>query len=58
MEFSSVDTLEYLLKLSNEKKKKEPSKIERGQFLTAWVSLASDEGYSERAERYLYNCVS
>lgn len=58
MEYSCVDTLEYLLKIKSEKKKKDPSKIERDQFYAAWVKLASSEGYSERAERYLYNGVS
>lgn len=32
MENSCVDILEYLLKIKSEKKKKEPSKIERDQF--------------------------
>ena len=58
MENNCVDTLEYLLKIKSEKKKKEPSKIERDQFCAAWVRLAASEGYSERAERYLYNGVS
>lgn len=58
MENNCVDTLEYLLKIKSEKKKKEPSKIERDQFCAAWVRLAAGEGYSERAERYLYNGVS
>lgn len=58
MENNCVDTLEYLLKIKSEKKKKEPSKIERDQFCAAWVRLAVGEGYSERAERYLYNGVS
>lgn len=58
MEYSCVDTLEYLLKIKSEKKKKDPSKIERDQFCAAWTKLAASEGYSERAERYLYNGVS
>ena len=58
MEYSCVDTLEYLLKIKSEKKRKDPSKIERDQFYAAWVKLAASEGYSERAERYLYNGVS
>lgn len=58
MENNCVDTLEYLLKIKSEKRKKEPSKIERDQFCAAWVRLAACEGYSERAERYLYNGVS
>lgn len=53
-----VDTLDYLLKLKSEKKKKDPSKIERDQFFAAWVKLAENEGFSERAERYLYNGLS
>jgi len=58
MENNCIDTLEYLLKIKSEKKKKEPSKIERDQFCAAWVKLAIGEGYSERAEQYLYNGVS
>ena len=58
MENNCVDTLEYLLKIKSEKKKKEPSRIERDEFCSAWVKLAVREGYSERAERYLYNGVS
>lgn len=58
MENNCIDTLEYLLKIKSEKKKKEPSKIERDQFCAAWVKLAVSEGYSERTERYLYNGVS
>lgn len=54
---NNVATLEYLLKVKSEKKK-EPSKIERDQFHTAWVKVSVDEGYSERAERFLYNGVS
>lgn len=58
MDNSCIDTLEYLLKIKSEKKKKEPSKIERDQFCAAWVKLAVSEGYTERVERYLYNGVS
>ena len=58
MENNCVDTLEYLLKIKSEKKKQEPSRIERDEFCSAWVKLAVREGYSERAERYLYNGVS
>lgn len=58
MENNYVDTLEYLIKIKNEKKKKEPNKIERDQFCAAWVELAVSEGYTERVERYLYSGVS
>jgi hypothetical protein len=58
MENDCIDTLEYLLKIKSGKKKKEPSKIERDQFCAAWVKLTVSDGYSERAERYLYNGVS
>lgn len=58
MENNCIDTLEYLLKIKSENKKKAPSQIERDQFCTNWMKLAVSEGYSERAERYLYNGVS
>lgn len=58
MENKHIDTIEYLLKLKAEKKKKEPSKIERDQFGGAWVIQALAEGYSERMERYLYSGLS
>lgn len=60
MENKNIDTLEYLLTLrksrSKEKKKAEPSKLERDQFYEAWTKLVADEGYSARAEKYLYDC--
>lgn len=58
MEINYADTLEYLLNIRREKKKKDPSKMERDEFRAAWVKLAGSEGYSERVERYLYSGVS
>ena len=58
MENKNIDALEYLLKLKAEKKKKEPSKVERDQFCAAWVMQAASEGYSARMEKYLYNGLS
>lgn len=58
MENDYVVTLDYLLKIKAEKKKKEPSRIERDEYNAAWVKLAVVEGFSERVERYLYNGVS
>ena len=58
MENDNVITLDYLLKVKAEKKKKEPSRIERDEYCSAWVKLATGEGFTERTERYLYNGIS
>ena len=58
MENDCIDTLEHLFEIKREKKGKEPSKSERKQFCDIWVKLAVSEGYSERAEQYLYDGVS
>ena len=55
MENDCIDTLEHLFEIKREKKGKEPSKSERKQFCDIWVKLAVSEGYSERAEQYLYD---
>lgn len=58
MEENYIDILDYLIKLKNEKKKSEPSSIERTKFQEAWVKMAADEGYSARMEQYLYDGVT
>ncbi len=58
MESNYNAILEYLVSIKNEKKKKEPTIIEREQFCAAWVEMAVNEGFSENTERYLYNCAS
>lgn len=54
MENNYVDILEFLLN----KKKKDPSKLERDEFCAAWVKLACCDGFTDRTEQYLYNGVS
>lgn len=58
MNSAFIETLEILEKAKAEKKKKEPSKAERDEFCTAWIKLASSEGYSDRAEKYIYSFSS
>lgn len=58
MESNAIKTLDYLMTIKKEQKKREPSKLERDQFCAAWVELALQTGYSESAEAYLYNGFS
>lgn len=58
MKSNYIETLDYLLKIKAEKKKKEPTQIEQDQFFAAWVKLATVDGYSEQVEKYLYNGVT
>jgi len=58
MNSAFIETLEILEKAKAEKKKKEPSKAERDEFCTAWIKLASSEGYTDRAEKYIYSFSS
>lgn len=47
-----VELLNHLIELK--KTKKEANKIERKQFIEAWKAMLSSEGYSSKAEGYLY----
>lgn len=46
----------YIEKLENliSSKKKEPNRFERDEFENAWLKLAEAEGFSLKAEKYLY----
>lgn len=50
-----VETLDLLIKGKKAKKKKEPSTKERTAFRDAWIDLVVDEGFSDRAEQFLYD---
>lgn len=49
-----IDTLESLMKVKKERKKKEPSIKEKEAFREAWVNLAVGFGFTARAEQFLY----
>lgn len=55
MSTANIAVLDELMKTRHEKKKKEPTVQEKRDFLNAWVELAFTEGFSERAEHYLYD---
>lgn len=58
MEENYIGTLDYLIKLKSEKKRSEPSSIDRANFQEAWIKMAAEEGYSERMEQYLFDGVT
>lgn len=58
MEENYIGTLDYLIKQKNEKKRSEPTSIDRSRFQEAWVKMAAEEGYSERMEQYLFDEVT
>lgn len=49
-----VETLDALMKVKKEKKKKEPTIKEKEAFRSAWLSLVADTGLVGRAEQFLY----
>lgn len=49
-----VETLDALMKVKKEKKKKEPTIKEKEAFRSAWLGLVADTGLTGRAEQYLY----
>ena len=49
-----VETLDALMKVKKEKKKKEPTIKEKEAFRSAWLSLVADTGLAGRAEQFLY----
>ena len=49
-----VETLDALMKVKKEKKKKEPTIKEKEAFRSAWLSLVADTGLTGRAEQFLY----
>lgn len=55
MDNENITALDDLINAKRGKKKKDPTAGEKKQFLEAWIDLTSDEGFSERAERYLYD---
>ena len=50
---SNIERLKYLISLKKEKK--EANKLERDEFFLDWTNLAEEEGFSDRAEEFLYN---
>ena len=53
-----VETLDALMKVKKEKKKKEPTIKEKEAFRSAWLSLVADTGLTGRAEQFLYEGFS
>ena len=53
-----VETLDALMKVKKEKKKKEPTIKEKEAFSSAWLSLVADTGLTGRAEQFLYEGFS
>lgn len=49
-----IETLESLMKAKKERKKKEPTIKDKEMFLKAWVNLATESGFTGRAEQFLY----
>lgn len=49
-----IETLDALMKAKKEKKKKEPTIMEKEAFRSAWLSLVADTGLTGRAEQFLY----
>lgn len=49
-----VETLDALMKVKKEKKKKEPTIKEKEAFRSAWLSLVADTGLVGRTEQFLY----
>ena len=49
-----IITMENLLHVKKENNKKEPTKAEKTEFMEAWMAFASEDGYSEKAEQFLY----
>ncbi len=58
MEAGYLETMDNLLKARKGNKNKEPTKAESNQYFDAWSELAAAEGYSERAEQYLYSGIA
>ena len=55
MSNENIDILESLIKM---KKKSDAPKEKQKSFYQNWISLAKDEGFTERTERYLYEGLS
>jgi len=54
MNSENISILDDLMKAKSEKKKKGPTAQQKKQFLEAWTELTAEEGFSKRAEWYLY----
>lgn len=49
-----IEILDSLMKAKKEKKKKEPTIMEKEAFRSAWLSLVADAGLTGSAEQFLY----
>lgn len=53
-----ITSMETLLRRKKENNKKEPTLVEKSEFLKAWGCLAKEDGYAGRAEQFLYDGFS
>lgn len=53
-----ITSMETLLRRKKENNKKEPTLVEKSEFLKAWICLVKENGYAGRAEQFLYEGFS
>lgn len=53
-----IISMETLLRRKKENNKKEPTLVEKSEFMTSWTCLVKENGYAGKAEQFLYDGFS